>query len=317
MIKDQRLLLLTLCWALLAGCGKTRISVQWTAIETGTTQDLNSVCLAGNQLFIAGGIRYDSALLASSADGGVHWNKYPDTIHKALYCIRFQDADTGFATGYDGKILKTTDAGLHWSLYQSMYFPIRSIFYAGHRQIITVGGNGWSRGEIHRSADEGNSWDNDTLANELRDVFFTSPANGFACGYGAIFQTTDGGASWNYTKAKGDLFTSICFTNSLTGVCCGFSGTLLKTTDGGNTWKTIRNGSNLLNASRSFNQLVFRSPLEGYLVGDEGVFWKTLDGGDHWDEIKNTPSGNWKAIALIPGGGYIVGSGGKMYRFAE
>lgn len=296
------------------------IELQFTEISTGASFDLNSVTVRGNKIFIAGGLRYDSAFLSSSVDGGVSWTPTSYNFlnaNKALYNISFLSTDTAFASGYDGNILTTNDAGSTWKLIQTWWWPIRNFHFFDSKNFIAVGGSGWQHGQIYHSHDGGMSWSVDTFNNELRNFFFPNSSTGYACGYGCVLKSTDGGATWDYTNVKGDLFMSIYFTDENTGVCCGFTGTILRTTDGGSHWKKIRNGNSLLVGNKTFNQVIFRNPLIGYIVGDGGTFWKTIDGGEHWEVVKNAPAFDMRAITLTSTGGYVVGVGGKMFQFVD
>jgi photosystem II stability/assembly factor-like uncharacterized protein len=179
------------------------------------------------------------------------------------------------------------------------------------------GGDGYKTGYIYHTADGGDKWDIDTFSLELRSICFLNELVGFAGGYGAIFKTVDGGSSWQITPATGDFFFSLCFTGEETGYAIGYQGSILKTGDGGNTWENIRNGNNLLQGTWHLNQVIFRDENNGYIVGEDGCFLKTEDGGEHWNPVKNSPDVDWTGITLTNDGGYLCGTGGKIYHFLE
>jgi photosystem II stability/assembly factor-like uncharacterized protein len=74
-----------------------------------------------------------------------------------------------------------------------------------------------------------------------RDVFFTDDNTGFAITRGAVggalYRTTDGGATWfqRTTSAQSGL-NNVYFPDASTGYAVGSANTVLKTTDGGETW---------------------------------------------------------------------------------
>jgi hypothetical protein len=69
-------------------------------------------------------------------------------------------------------------------------------------------------------------------------VWFTADSDGFlGCTDGAIYRTSDQGATWQLSlPAMGTKLNAIHFNDSLTGMAVGDGGMALLTTDGGQTW---------------------------------------------------------------------------------
>lgn len=101
--------------------------------------------------------------------------------------------------------------------------------------------NGWvSRdSKIFNTTDGGISWNiQKTLSNTTGPVSFYTGSNGFIGDYGQISKTINGGATWEPLSDFNELITDIQFLNSSTGYCCG--GThIYKTEDAGTTWSPV------------------------------------------------------------------------------
>ena len=75
---------------------------------------VEALALAGKRL-VAGGL---NGLLIVSDDNGASWRQVQLPVSVTLTAIRFADARTGWAVGHFGAVLRTGDAGEHWSLVQ-------------------------------------------------------------------------------------------------------------------------------------------------------------------------------------------------------
>jgi len=311
------------CFALLTvflfpSCRKEKMTMQFTAINTGTGRDINGICFVDDSTgYAVGGERYNYGDILITADGGETWNAQNAGVQKAIYKPFFLNKDTGFAAAYEGKLLRTTDGGISWQLYQSYWIPAYDIKFVNDSTGIACGGNGFSRGIIFRTTDMGNSWSIDTFQNEFRSLFFTDESTGYCAGYGMIMKTSDGGESWQPTTAKGDFFTSVYFTDAVTGFAVGLNGIILKTSNAGSTWERLRNANNVLKKKLNYTQIVFRNASIGYAIGWDGLMMKTINGGQDWITITNAPSENFNGIVLTDSGGFIAAAGGKIYRFVD
>ncbi len=302
-----------------ASCQKEKQEFVFTELNSGTSNDLNRIWFTEDMTgYICGGDRYYQGNILKTNDGGATWVEQGSGIDKALYSVFFVNEDTGFIGGYDGKILRTYDAGNLWSLYQNYWYqPVRDFYMVNEYFGFCCGGNGFKSGFIAHTNEGGNQWQTDTFSMEWRSIYFLDENHGLVAGYGAIFETLNGGITWQPTPASGDFFQSLYFTNPQTGFSVGYEGTIIKTIDGGKTWEKKRNGNNLLLPKKHFKQIVFRDQTTGYIVGENGCFLKTDDAGESWSEVINTPDVNLNAIFLAEDGGFICGEGGKIFRFLE
>ena len=75
-------------------------------------QLVEAVALAGSRL-VAVGV---DGLLILSDDNGITWRQVPMSVSVTLTDVRFTDERTGWAVGHAGAVLRTDDAGEHWSV---------------------------------------------------------------------------------------------------------------------------------------------------------------------------------------------------------
>ena len=233
----------------------TNAGLNWFSVLNDTAHTLRAVYFMNpNTGFAAGGL-YGLAdnYLLSTTNGGASWqNSSPGNGY--LYSITFKDALTGYMTTFSSGIFKSTDAGTSWSLNQSEPASlILSMFFVDANLGFMTGGDSFgidSSGVIYKTVNGGNNWSlvyNDHKG-MINSVKFVSSQIGFAAGTfdmiaepgnllpGRIIKTTNSGSSWFidtlFTNASG--FTSLYFTNALTGYVVGSNGEIFKTTTGGN-----------------------------------------------------------------------------------
>jgi photosystem II stability/assembly factor-like uncharacterized protein len=213
-----------------------------------------------------------------------------------LSSVYFTDANTGYAVGDNGTILKTTDGGTNWGTQNSgtsawltlVYFPKEDTGY-----VVGAGGT------VLKTTDGGTNWtiQNSGTSYNYSSVYFTDPNTGYAVGakvnpffedMGIILKTTDGGNHWTTNLTITGALGSVCFPGKETGFVVGSNvkisgpGIILKTIDGGVTWTD----SVFESLNRIFS-LFFTDKDTGYAVSSErmtgdGIVLKTINGGVNW-----------------------------------
>jgi photosystem II stability/assembly factor-like uncharacterized protein len=196
---------------------------------------------------------------------------------------------TGWAVGWNGTIINTTDGGEHWVTQTSgVLNDLNSVFFISATAGWAVG---WL-GAVINTTDGGDSWNRKISGTNcpLWSVFFTSETNGWivgGCSEGLIFHTTNGGITWTVqTSSTYPSFSSVYFISSTTGWVAG-GGTILKTTDGGENWIEQISGTDY-----GLNSVYFVTPTTGWAVGGASIYgfdlWgsiiHTTNGGDTWIE---------------------------------
>lgn len=252
---------------------------QWYARSITPSKDVNAVYIQNpHNIFIAGGhISNDSIQSLYRTDGYFWFNTLDLNIGRGMLLdIIFTDSLDGYACGYNGNIIKSSDGGQTWNLIPT---PITGRNY---RKLAFI------------SALKGFA-----IGSDSRDSIET------------IITTTDGGASWSTViDQPGFGLNAITFINTDTGFAVGDMGVVLTTVNGGNTWTSVT--APLVS---NFTGIKFINADTGFIIGgDSGtrVILNTSDGGVSWGILKNETGYPLRDIAFSPSKGYIVGYGSSL-----
>jgi hypothetical protein len=103
------------------------------------------------------------------------------------------NSQTGWAAGVAGRVYRTTNGGLNWSLHSAGASNLRSVFF-------TSANRGWAAGSgntVFYTINGGTNWiaqPSGTSIPYLNDIYFVNDNEGWAAGdYGTIIHTTTGG----------------------------------------------------------------------------------------------------------------------------
>lgn len=219
-----------------------------------------------------------------TTDGGVSW---ADLHQTSLLAVNFADNNTGYAVGYNSKILKSTDAGLNWELqFVSMYGnKFNSVYFRNPQTGFIAGGKMTEpfNGVIYKTINGGSSWYEVSPATtdiDFRSITFPTDNIGYAVGgyeygsSGVIYKTSNGGETWIQQGIVNRDLNSIHFRDALTGYTVGESGIILKTTNGSSIWN-----SQVSSSDKDLNSVYFIEGNLGYTVGLSGSVQKTINGG--------------------------------------
>jgi photosystem II stability/assembly factor-like uncharacterized protein len=163
-----------------------------------------------------------------------------------------------------------------------------------------------------------NPWKVITLDTEsvFADIAFTDDANhGWLVGTQAtLFETTDGGDSWQERKlelgSEKVSFSGVSF-NGQEGWITGKPSMLLHSEDGGKTWSRIPLSEKLPGAP---DGVVALAPKSAEMVTDLGAIYRTSDGGRTWKAMVEGAVGVARNIRRSPDGSYVaVSARGNFY----
>ena len=139
-----------------------------------------------------------------------------------LFDIQFVNNSLGYASGYGGTIIKTTNSGETWfELETGTEDLIIDIFFLSEDV-------GWfisySERNICKTTNGGLDWEiiGNLSPNYAYSLWFKDEADGYAVGYQYLLSTTDGGVTWN--EVNNVFWTnSIYFLNSDVGFIGGYN----------------------------------------------------------------------------------------------
>lgn len=234
-----------------------------------------------------------------TTDGGLNWIKQTSALFNNptdsyTNFVHFWDASNGVAGGdtENGtfEIYTTSDGGTNWSRVIGGNIPASLVDEAGYMGVNSVVGNnfwfGTTSGRIFKSTDKGLSWTVSTVSsptvNFAFDRFTFSDANkGLLMTYNPvkIYNTTDGGTSWNEVIKTGMLFnTDIAYIPNTSIVISASSANPIGSSysiDNGLTWTTIDGISHgklaFLNSSFGFSAGINTNTTTGGIFKFSGI----------------------------------------------
>jgi photosystem II stability/assembly factor-like uncharacterized protein len=222
----------------------------WIDQPSGWGQYFSSIQFtSANTAYVVGGSHSGGGemVIFQTTNDCNSWTKqfsYPNSFWGGLRDIYFVDANTGFAVGDSGYVIKTSDGGINWTSQNlGTACGLTSIFFTDVNNGYIVGGS-------------------------------FNPHNSI------ILKTTDAGANWtSQTSGTTNTLRSVFFTDVNTGYAVGDSGVIIKTINGGVNWLSQSSGT--LNELAS---VFFNDPNNGYIVGKNGIVLKTINGGNWINE---------------------------------
>lgn len=232
----------------------------WVPVPAPFGSTISGIDGIGDKIWIAG----NSGLLATSDDLGSTWDLITRMPSASLYGFTFPSENIGYAAGFDGVFIKTTNGGANWK--------------GGY---LTVGFR--------------------TL--NIQDIFFLNENIGFAAhSYQMVSKTTNGGVTWNAiipdTNAATVTSSAVFFVNENLGFVAGRVASnvdvIYRTTDGGNSWSSQTN-----QLARNPQSVAFSNENKGIVVADGLKAIYTTNGGINWSQSQflNIPTG-WETANL-------------------
>jgi photosystem II stability/assembly factor-like uncharacterized protein len=255
---------------------------QWFTVYSNPEYDIDDVFFIYSSIGWAIGYRNYPELknvVLKTINGGATWSEiYIDSLYSYGSEIYFSNPSTGYLAC--GNIKKTTNSGLNWfTVYENsssgIFFLNENTGWTSGRNKgvdkTTDGGNSW----VIQYPFFYHNYDADIyFVNEQKGF----AVNGYFGSYGYLYSTTNYGINWNLNYDFQYMVNSIKFVNNNTGYMLAI-GTyneiaLSKTTNCGVNWIL-----HSINTTRVPSHLFFRSVNTGWLVGDSGLIMKTTNGG--------------------------------------
>lgn len=252
------------------------------------------------------------------ANGSYGWRLVSGGTTQTLNKVHFADPSTGYISGSEALIMKSSNGGESWS---HEVLPSLSDFwcvYAVAPDVAYIGA--WDT--VYTTRNGGAIWTGiPTLSTNfsITDIQFLNPLEGVAMLAGSTcFTTGDGGATWTFKGGVGaieDFYGSHFLTKDY-GFAVGDCGLIAKTIDGGENWEAYRWDEYVNWSCLKIFDVFFTSTAMGFAVADSGYLFKTDNSGSHWSKvILGEETDQLKSICFINSStGYIAGSKGKIYK---
>jgi photosystem II stability/assembly factor-like uncharacterized protein len=233
--------------------------------------------------------------------------------------IKFLNKHTGWVSGTNGTIVKTTNGGLNWIVQISdlankemnglSIVDSNIVYSVGLADTFLKTTNGGSNWQVLRNGpvpSQHNYW----------STFFINQYTGWICGSSqTIFKTTNGGLTLDSTFISDAFLYDIYFRNELDGLVCGQSASMYKTSNGGLNWNLIN--VPVANQSADFKKFSFINNNTGFIVGSQNnKLFKTTNFGDTWDSVARISGmiDSYRLFFINENTGFSCGSYTKLYK---
>ncbi len=128
------------------------------------------------------------------------WFPQVSNTTNRLESVSFINSNTGMACGYNGTIIKTTNAGINWyTLNSGTAFELTQIVMLTVNTALVV----YVDGNIARTTNGGLSW-SVCLASSIEAIAFCNSTTGWAAGTSCLrYKTTNSGETWSLQCSGG------------------------------------------------------------------------------------------------------------------
>ncbi len=170
-------------------------SLTMREIQTGTTLNLSTIRWITDQVVLACG---ENGLVLRSTDEGNSYTQITTPITSSLVDMWKVSETLIYAAASDGKVIKTTNGGLNWSLTGNTgATTIRGISFAN-----SLVGMISANEKVYKTSNGGISWQLKNIGIDINtgldDIWMINTNLAYAGGtFGKLYKTFDGGESWN------------------------------------------------------------------------------------------------------------------------
>ncbi len=263
-------------------------------------------------------------LLISLSPLSAQWNNLNLTSGYDLLNCSFPSDDTGFVTS--GKIYRTFNGGVS---FDSVTIPnavqYYSIDFRTNLDGVVAVDVASSGNKIFRTLNAGTSWQDisvPTFSGVGMNVKFADALHGtYLTSAPVIYNTANGGITWDTMTFGYDYFGTLDFPSATTGYIGGFDGTfnysgvICKTTDGGVTWNVA---TNFNRTNSMIKQVEFVNADSGFAFFNPYNFAsriiRTRDGAASWDTVIFNHGDIVRMAFSDYLNGFVVNDSGSIYR---
>ncbi|GBL34997.1 ycf48-like protein [Filimonas sp.] len=303
-------------------CSKKKTEVDATEITTPSHDRFNKIKFIDTKVgFIVGGEQFLRPTMLKTNDGGDSWYEVSlptNNERKEIYGFDLFSNGQMITVGYGGTIFFSHDTGKTFQYLQhGSWKELKDIAFVNKDTAIIAGGTGFNQGHLSLFKTDGSGPNQITenIGFELTDIDAVDTSTFYYAGYGAILKSVDRGKTHDFTKAKNDFFTAMCWNNKEEGIAVGYEGSILRTTDGGNAWKVIRNGNDFTKKKIHFLDVERNAAERLVAVGEHGAVFISEDNGSSWKEANKFTSNDLRGVFFRDNQTcFVVGENGTLFR---
>ncbi len=170
-------------------------SLTMRELQTGTTNNFTTVRWLNDTVVLAFG---DLGTIVRSTDAGNSFTTIACPIQSTIVDVNKVSETVLYACTSDGKVIKTTNGGLTWTLTGNIGAEyLRGVSFANNLVGMVSGGE-----KIYKTSNGGVTWQLKNLGIDINtgldDIAMINPNLAYAGGtFGKLYKTFDGGESWN------------------------------------------------------------------------------------------------------------------------
>jgi len=186
------------------------------------------------------------------------------------------------------------------------------VFFTKNRAIMS-GSCENIRGNIYRTSDKGAIWSSKQINNGIEKIRKINDSTGFMVGYGVIYKIRDYGKKIDTIDIKGDIYTGVSCSDQNNIFVCSYQGAIYHSSDTGATWSKIMGKNMLFSERIHFNDILFINTEEAYIAGEKGILFYTHDRGLSWERVQKFTEADLNIIVYYNSTVYFGASNGNIY----
>ena len=259
-----------------------------------------------------------------SSNSGTNWTTYGIGVTGDFNDISMINENTGYVTGQNSQVYKTTDGGVSWVMktkpHPTNYTLYNCDFIDENTGWVFVNFATVSGGNVFKTTDGANTWTQYTTGASSENIYSAEMLNANT-GYTTmnqsnrpVYKTTNGGVNWSpLTTGLTGSIRSVTCPDDTTVYICQTSGTnrVAKSTNSGATWTLIS-----MPATGDFTSIDFKDANTGYACGNSTtVVCRTTNGGVNWT-FQNTHTITQGKVFVTQGDtAWVLGGNAAVMRY--
>jgi photosystem II stability/assembly factor-like uncharacterized protein len=245
-----------------------------------------------------------------TSNGGTHWEvEFNWEGYEHLYFTSQYDSNNIWFLGAVGNLFFSTNAGESWDTSRivdtsglSSKYTFLGLHFFDEQNGFALNSYRWF------TNDGGYTWvkaEDTTRISPTFDLYFVNERLGWSVSPSSIYNTTDGGKTWQAQLEISPWMYGVYFIDSLKGMAVGRG--ILRTSDGGENWDP----SGI--TSKSLYCIEFLDSLNGW-TGGKGQIFRTSDGGENWVNVVDSLETDFNQIIILKEDKVAYAFGDDWYR---